>query len=208
MTPAGFKGLRFPCECVSSRPGGYSEPWAPIAKHKLLPDGTKEEILNVLARGPNTITQIAETLGLSAPSVHTHVSDMMRSELLREAVEWQKLHPAERYYEPNFPVINEDQAHDLCRLCDELGGEVAAIMMKNRSRLEKAFRTTTLEERGWNFEDVAQFIFASVQRSARRRLENEGTLKAAKAHRNGIDWIFWAEEPAANGGPAAADHSE
>ena len=30
--PAGFKGLRFPCECVSSMPGGYSDPWAEITK--------------------------------------------------------------------------------------------------------------------------------------------------------------------------------
>src|ERR1700694_2175598 len=73
--PAGFKGLRFPCECVSSRPGGYSDPWAEITKNKLLPNGTKEEILNVVAQGPKTITQIAEALSLSAPSVHTHVSD-------------------------------------------------------------------------------------------------------------------------------------
>ena len=88
--PADLKGLRFPCECVSAGAGGYSDPWAEITKHKLLPDGTKEEILNVLAQGPKTITQIAETLSLSAPSVHTHVSDMLRSELLREAVEWEK----------------------------------------------------------------------------------------------------------------------
>ena len=65
--PAGFKGLRFPCECVSSRPSGYSDPWAEITRNKLLPDGTKEEILTVLAQGPNTITQIAEVLDLSAP---------------------------------------------------------------------------------------------------------------------------------------------
>ncbi len=58
--PAGFKGLRFPCECVSSRQGGYSDPWAEITKNKLLPNGTKEEILNVLAQEPKTITQIAE----------------------------------------------------------------------------------------------------------------------------------------------------
>jgi DNA-binding transcriptional ArsR family regulator len=197
--PAGYKGLRFPCECVSSRPGGYSEPWAPIAKNKLLPDGTKEEILNVLARGPNTITQIAETLGLSAPSVHTHVSDMIRSELLREAVQWQKIHPAERYYEPNFPVISEKQAEELCTLCNDLGAEVAAIMKKSRLKLEKAFQTTALHEKGWRFEDVAQFIFARVQRSARKRLEGEGLLRAAESHRNGIDWVFWAEEPATNG---------
>jgi hypothetical protein len=54
--PTGYKGLRFPCECVSSRPGGYSDPWAEITKNKLLPNGTKEEILNVLAQGPKTIT--------------------------------------------------------------------------------------------------------------------------------------------------------
>lgn len=197
--PAGFKGLRFPCECVSSRPGGYSEPWASVAKNKLLPDGTKEEILNVVARSPNTITQIAETLGLSAPSVHTHVSDMIRSELLREAVQWQKIHPAERYYEPNFPVIKADQAGELCRLCEDLGAEVAAILKKNLPRLEKAFRTTALQDKGWSFEDVAQFIFASVQRSARRRLEDVGILTAAKPHQNGVDWVFWAEDLSTKG---------
>src|SRR5436189_3640302 len=95
--PAGFRGLRFPCECVSSSQGGYSDPWAGITKNRLLPDGTKEEILNVLAQGPNTVTQIAEALHLSVPSVHAHVRDMLRSELLREAVEWEKTHPAERY---------------------------------------------------------------------------------------------------------------
>ena len=35
--PEGFEGLRFPCECVSSRAGGYSEPWAAVAKNRLMP---------------------------------------------------------------------------------------------------------------------------------------------------------------------------
>lgn len=90
--PAGFKGLRFPCECVSSSPGGYSDPWAEITRNKLLPNGTKEQILNVLAKGPKTITQIAEALGLSGPSIHTHISDLLRSELLREVVDSDKVH--------------------------------------------------------------------------------------------------------------------
>ena len=79
---AGFEGLLFPCECVSAKQGGYSDPWAEITKNKLLPNGTKEEILNIVAHEPNTITQIAEQLGLSAPSVHTHISEMVRSERL------------------------------------------------------------------------------------------------------------------------------
>ena len=60
--PEGCRGLRFPCECVSSRRGGYSEPWASVAKNKLLPDGTKEEILNLVAQEPRTISQLAEAL--------------------------------------------------------------------------------------------------------------------------------------------------
>jgi DNA-binding transcriptional ArsR family regulator len=196
--PEGSKGLRFPCECVSSRRGGYSEPWAAVTKNKLLPNGTKEEILNLVAQEPRTISQLAEALGLSAPSVHTHVSDMLRSELLREAVAWERSHPAERYYEPNFPVIKEEEAAVLCGLCDDLAVEVAALFRKHRRRFEKVFRETPLAERGWDFAEVAQYMFASVQRGARELLEQDGTLAAPKAHRNGVEWVFWAEEPKAD----------
>ena len=196
--PEGFKGLRFPCECVSSRRGGYSEPWAGVAKHKLLPDGTKEEILNLVAQEPRTISQLAEALGLSAPSVHTHTSDMLKSELLREAVEWEKTHPAERYYEPNFPVIKEEEAAELCALCGELAAKVADLFKKHRRKLEKVFRETPLAERGWDFAEVAQYVFASVHRGAREMLEQDGTLAPPKSHRNGVEWVFWAEEPAAD----------
>lgn len=88
--PEDLQGLRFPCECVSARRGGYSDPWADITKRKLLPDGTKEEILNLVAREPKTISQLAGALNLSPPSVHTHINDMMKSELLRESEEWEK----------------------------------------------------------------------------------------------------------------------
>lgn len=196
--PKGFEGLRFPCECVSSRRGGYSEPWAAVAKNKLLPNGTKEEILNLVAQEPKTISQLAEALGLSAPSVHTHVSDMLKSELLREAVQWEKTHPAERYYEPNFPVIKQEDAAELCALCDDLASKVADLFKKHRRKLEQVFRETPLAERGWEFAEVAQFVFASVQRSAREMLEQDGTLAPPKSHRNGVEWVFWAEEPRAD----------
>ncbi|HEX5708628.1 MAG TPA: winged helix-turn-helix domain-containing protein [Pyrinomonadaceae bacterium] len=196
--PEGFKGLRFPCECVSSRRGGYSEPWASVAKNKLLPDGTKEEVLNLVAQEPRTISQLADALGLSAPSVYTHVSDMLKSELLREAAEWEKTHPAERYYEPNFPVIKAEEAAELCELCDDLASKVADLFRKHRRKLEKVFRETPLAERGWDFAEVAQYVFASVQRGAREMLEQDGTLTPPKTHQNGIEWVFWAEEPKAD----------
>ena len=83
--PKELKGLRFPCECVSAKLGGYSDPWADVTKRKLLPNGTKEEILNLVASEPKTISQIAEALNLSAPSVHTHINEMTKSELVRES---------------------------------------------------------------------------------------------------------------------------
>jgi DNA-binding transcriptional ArsR family regulator len=193
--PAGFKGLRFPCECVSSRTGGYSDPWSEVTKNKLLPDGTKEEILNVLALGPNTITQIAEVLGLSAPSVHTHVSDMLRSELLREAVEWEKTHPAERYYEPNFPVFKTDECAEFRKLCEQMSNELVTMFEKNRRKMERAFQKTSLPQQGWKLSDVTQCLYANMYRGARAVLEQRGLLSAREEHSNGAKWVFWAEEP-------------
>ena len=197
--PTGFKGLRFPCECVSSGAGGYSDPWAEISKNKLLPNGTKEEILNVLAQGPKTITQIAETLSLSAPSVHTHVSDMLRSELLREAVEWEKTHPAERYYEPNFPVFKAEESAEFIALCEEMSKELVTLFEKKRPKMERAFRKTGLANQGWELSDVTQSLFANVYRGARTQLEQGRLLAPREKHANGAQWIFWAEEPKANG---------
>lgn len=192
--PAGFRGLRFPCECVSAGSGGYSDPWAEITRNRLLPNGTKEEILNVLAQEPKTITQIAETLSLSPPSVHTHVSDMLRSELLREAVEWEKTHPAERYYEPNFPVFKAEECTEFRALCEEMSKELVTLFQRKRKKIERAFRNTALPEKGWEIADVAQCLFANVYRGARTLLEQDGLLSPREKHANGAHWIFWAEE--------------
>jgi len=193
--PAGFKGLRFPCECVSSRTGGYSDPWAEITRNKLLPNGTKEEILNIVAQGPRTITQIAETLDLTAPSVHTHITDMVRSELLREAVESEKIHPAERYYEPNFPVFKAQECAEFKALCEEMSQQLVTLFEKKRTKLERAFRRTGLADQGWEFSDITQCLFANMYRGARAELEQRGVLAPRQKHANGAAWIFWAEQP-------------
>ena len=197
--PEGFKGLRFPCECVSSREEPYSDPWAEITKNKLLPNGTKEQILNVVAQGPNTITQIAEALGLSAPSVHTHVSDMLRSELLREAVDWEKAHPAERYYEPNFPVFKANECEEFQTLCEEMSQELVKLFEKRQSKIERAFNRTGLAKQGWKLPDVTPCLFANMYRGVRAQLEQRGLMASREKHKNGARWIFWAEELETNG---------
>lgn len=196
--PDNFPGLRFPCECVSARPGGYSDPWADITKKKLLPNGTKEEILNLVSREPKTISQLAETLNLSAPSVYTHINEMIKSELLRESKEWKKKYPIERYYEPNFPVFRAKDCAEFRALCQEMAKQVVAIFEKNGSALESAFSKTGLSDHGWEFSDITQCLYANMQRSARALLEQRGVLNPRQEHTNGAEWIFWAEEPEAD----------
>ena len=190
-----FKSLQFPCECVSGGPGGYSDPWAEITKKKLLPDGTKEEILNLVAREPKTISQLAEALDLSPPSVHTHINDMMKSELLRESEEWEKKYPTERYYEPNFPVFRAAECAEFKTLCQEMAKQVAALFEKNRPKIERAFGNTGLANQGWELSDITQCLYANMQRGARALLEQHAVLSPREEHANGAAWIFWAEEP-------------
>lgn len=194
MKKGDNKPLRFPCECVSGLAGGYSDPWAEITKRKLLPNGTKEQIVNLVAREPRTISQLAQALDLSAPSVHTHVSDLVQSELLRESEEFEKKHPTERYYEPNFPVFKAGECEEFRALCEEMSQQLVTLFERRRGKMEQAFRRTSLANQGWEVSDITHCLYANVYRSARTQLEERGLLAPREKHENGAAWIFWAEE--------------
>jgi DNA-binding transcriptional ArsR family regulator len=188
------KGLRFPCECVSGLPGGYTDPWAEITKRKLLPNGTKEQILTLVAHEPKTISQLAQALNLSPPSVHTHINDMLKSELLRESEEFEKRHPSERYYEPNFPIFRAGECAEFRSLCDEMARQLAALFERRQAKMKRAFCNTSLPDYGWEFSDITQCLYTNMYRSARTLLEQRGLLASRMGHANGAEWIFWAEE--------------
>ena len=152
-----------------------------------------------MAHGPKTISQLAEALSLSPPSVFTHINDMMKSELLRESEEWEKKYPTERYYEPNFPVFRAEDCAEFEELCQEMAGQVVALFEKKRAQMERAFRQTSFAGRGWELTDVTQCLYANMQRSARTLLEERGLLRQREPHKNGAEWVFWAEEPKEDG---------
>lgn len=194
MTVSNQKGLRFPCECVSGLPGGYTDPWAEVTKRKLLPNGTKEQIITLLANEPKTLSQLAQALNLSAPSVHTHITDMLKSELLRESAEYEKKHPTERYYEPNFPVFKVGECTEFRTLCEEMAEQLATLFARRHAKMEKAFRKTSLPDHGWELSDITHCLYANTYRGARTLLEKRGLLTEREKHANGAEWIFWAEE--------------
>ncbi|HYJ91214.1 MAG TPA: winged helix-turn-helix domain-containing protein [Pyrinomonadaceae bacterium] len=186
--------LLFPCECVSARTDNYSDPWAPISRNRLLVDGTKEEILNLVADEPKTISQLARSLNLSAPSIHKHINELLDSELLRDSKEWEKLHPKERYYEPNFPVVDAANCAEMEKVCGELSNMVADAFVKALPKFERAFKSSGLPEKGWDLKDLSQCLYARIQRTARRTLEERGVVVKPNPHRNGVAWSFWAEK--------------
>lgn len=194
MSKGNHKGLRFPCECVSARPGGYTDPWADVTKRRLLPNGTKEQIVTLVADEPKTLSQLAQALKLSAPSVHSHINELLESELLRESEEYEKKHPTERYYEPNFPVFKAEECAEFRGLCDEMAEQLATLFERRRAKIERAFQKTSLPEHGWELSDITQCLYANMYRSARTLLEQRGLLGSREKHANGAEWIFWAEE--------------
>ena len=185
--------LQFPCECVSIQ-RGYSDPWAGVTQNKLLMDGTKERVLNAVARRPKTIAHLAKELGLSQPTIHTHVNDMLKSELLCESEAQVKKHPAENYYEPNFPVVNAADRATFEPICRAMSERLAELFEKQQSQLKRCIEKTSLAGQGCEFSDLAQYFYASVQRGARMLLEERGVLPPRATHKNGAEWLFWAEE--------------
>jgi DNA-binding transcriptional ArsR family regulator len=186
--------LHFPCDCVSEADENYSDPWAGITKSRLLGGGTKEEILNLISDSPKTISQLANALNLSAPSVYKHVNELLASELIRDSAEWEKLHPKERYYEPNFPVVDAAECARVEAICEELSDEFARLFEERLSRFDEAFQKTSIAKKGWSLQDISQCLYARIQRNTRRMLEKRGTLQTAQPHKNGITWAFWAEK--------------
>jgi Predicted transcriptional regulators len=190
-----FSHLHFPCACVSNVEENNTDPWAAIAKNGLLAGRTKEEIINLVAESPKTISQLAKALELSAPSVFKHVSELLESDLIRDSAESEKAHPKERYYEPNFPVVSADECGEVVDLCNDVSNEIASLFEECMPRFEEAFSHSSLAKQGWSLQDVSQCLYAHIQRRARQTLEDRGAILAAQPHANGAVWSFWAERP-------------
>src|SRR5215207_10961069 len=162
--------LRFPCDCVSGRNEDYGDPWSDVTKNKLLSDGTKEVIINLVADEPKTISQLAKATNLSAPSIHKHINELLASELIRDSIEWEKLHPKERYYEPNFPVVRAEECESLHGICEQMSESIAELFASAYPKFQQAYDESGLAGSGWTFDDLSQCVFARVQRNARELL--------------------------------------
>src|SRR5215217_8064463 len=191
----GNNRLRFACACATAVPVA-EDPWVAIVNQRKLNDGTKERILNAIYRKPRTITQLAELLGISAPAVHRHISDMLGDELIQEVdlAAPERSRGSESYYRPNFPVVLTGDQAMLQLVLEDLAADIAAAFRRRQNALPNAFAQTSLPARGESFETLLHYIYATATRLARERLEAAGELPPWPEHADGSRWVWWAEE--------------
>jgi predicted ArsR family transcriptional regulator len=187
--------LRFACACATAIPVA-EDPWVAVVNQRKLNDGSKELILNALFDQPRTITQLADILGISAPAVHRHVTDLLADELIHEVnVAAPRSRGSERYYRPNFPVVLAADRTTLQPVLEDLAAEIAAAFQRRQEALASAFAETSLAAHEESFEALLHYLYAAATRMAREQLETAGDLPPWPEHADGSRWIWWAEEP-------------
>jgi DNA-binding transcriptional ArsR family regulator len=162
----------------------------------LISGETKEIILNKTYRQPKTVTQLAKEIGLSQPAVYKHVKEMLATDLMREAhlSDEEKRYRVEKYYEPNFPILLEEDVAQLEPVCRQIAQRIAETYWEHRDDLHSAFADSSLEKQGYALEDILDYLYSKTRRMARATLDKEGFFPEVPSHPDGSRWVYWAEE--------------
>ncbi len=190
------KILQFACDCVSHLHEIIRDPWSHVSRAGLISSETKEIILNKTYRRPKTVSQLAKEIGLSQPAVHKHVKELLAGDMLREVSlpDEEKSYKVEQYYEPNFPVIFMEDLSILEPACNKAAQQMAKIFWDHKDELQKAFSNTSLEKRGYNFEEILDYLYSKIRRKGRDVLDEQGYFSELPVHKDGSRWVYWAEE--------------
>ena len=73
---------------------------------QLIGDETRRRIIFLLRAKPMTVSQIAETLKLSSPTVHHHIQKLKKAEMVEVAYEKRCGHLIESYYQATVEVFH------------------------------------------------------------------------------------------------------
>ena len=188
--------LQFACDCVSHLHAVIRDPWSYVSRAGLISSETKEIILTKTYRQPKTVTQLAKEIGLSQPAIYKHVKELLASDMMREArlSDAEKTYRVEKYYEPNFPVLLEEDVAQLEPACRKVAQRIAEIHWEHKDELQAAFAGSSLERRGYALEDILDFLYSKIRRLGREVLDEQGFFPELPTHRDGSRWVYWAEE--------------
>jgi DNA-binding transcriptional ArsR family regulator len=172
------------------------DPWSYVTRAGLIASETKEIILNKTYREPRTVTQLAKEIGLSQPAIYKHVKELLVSDMMREAPlpDAEKTYRVEKYYEPNFPILLEEDVDQLEPVCQKIAARISQVFWEHRDELQESFSGSSLERRGYALEDILDYLYSRTRRIGRSILDEQGFFPDLPAHRDGSRWVYWAEE--------------
>lgn len=149
----------------------------------------RERLVAALADRPRTVAQLAQTFGLSQPTILEHVRRALRDGLIVEVrvAEEEKRFVAERYYAPTVPVIRQPDQELLQTACRALADEIGQVLARSRGDLQAAFAMTTLAREGWCFDDLWPYLHETIDRLALQRLAGFPAPTPPQAH--GLAWV-------------------
>ena len=149
----------------------------------------RERLVAALADRPRTVAQLAQTFGLSQPTMLEHVRRALRDGLIVEVevAEEERRFAAERYYATAVPVIRQPDQEVLQSACRALAGEIGRVLSRSQGDLRSAFAMTALARDGWTFDDLWPYLHETIGRLA---LQQAGDLPhPAAPHRHGLAWV-------------------
>ncbi|HET8632109.1 MAG TPA: hypothetical protein VFL91_32180 [Thermomicrobiales bacterium] len=176
-------------------------PAAPAPPGDHAPPTARERLVAALADRPRTVAQLAQTFGLSQPTMLEQVRRALRDGLVVEVrvPEAEKRFPAERYYAPAVPVIRQPDRELLESACRALAQEIGAALAQHRGDLEAAFALTILAREGWRFDDLWPYLYETIHRLALDRLG--GFPRPTPLAPHGLAWV----EEVPEGAPAPGE---
>ena len=161
----------------------------PAAPSEAATLSTRERLVAALAERPRTVAQLAQSFGLSQPTVLEQVRRALRDGLIVEVevAEEERRFAAERYYAPAVPVIRQPDRELLQSACRALADEAARALSRRQGDLQAAFAMTTLAREGWTFDDLRPYLHETV---CRLMLEDvAGAVGPATPNPHGLAWV-------------------
>lgn len=154
-------------------------------------------ITKLFHKGPMTVKQLADDIGLSSPTILRHVELLVEGELLKEVQvsEEKKAFKRERYYDITFPIWSVIDQKKMQPFYEKIGEKIAITIKEHIAELRDAFEGTELRGKGWCFDDPD--IYYEIMSSAtctipRKALERHGLKPLPETTSN--KWGVFGEE--------------
>ena len=150
---------------------------------------SRDRLVAALADRPRTVAQLAQSFGLSQPTMLEQVRRALADGLIVEVevAPDERRFAAERYYAPAVPVIRAPDAEVLESACQAVSNDVAQVLQENWSDLLAAFAVTHVAREGWTVHDLWPYMEEMIRCLVGERMR--GIISPTVIPGHGLAWV-------------------